>query len=493
VSGIATLEIKEEPHSTEAEQMVLGGIFLDDKKVKDLADTIKVDMFYQVQHQEIFSAIIYLYNKNSHINYNTIYERLMYVAKKHKKPEPDIDYIISLSTSVPSMANYDNYVTILVDLYEKRELYKLSKGMLEEDISGIASNELIDRIKSKIDRMGNTSNLETIHFEDYIDDWEQQLLQDIENPQEVKKMLTGYKELDNMIKIKPTNLILVAARPGSGKSAFALNITKNLCKQGYYTLFVSLEMGEKELMPRLVANMAHVNIQKFENPKDITKEELERITQSKKDIKKFKLNSYTKSITIEQLSGLTKKLKKDGRLDALVVDYIQLVKTNDYRMSEYQRVSAISKKLKEIAMDLKIPVIALSQLSRSNIEQGGKPREPQLSDLRGSGSLEEDANKVLMLHRLSKEDVQFEETFVKLHVKKNREGKLGTINYSFYGDYMQFVEKYHNGERYVNVKQDKPFREYNENENGLRDNPIHNVEEEPKEEFPIEDLDTDLF
>ena len=241
--------------------------------------------------------------------------------------------------------------------------------------------------------------------------------------------------------------MLIGARPSVGKSAFATNLVKNFCLQGKHPLFVSLEMNKKEFLNRLVSNMAHIEARKLKRKEHKTSDEWAKIMKVKEQIKKFKFNFYDKGgMKIEQLVGLCRYLKQKGELDILIIDYLQLLESNQYKNQKQNQVAYISQKLKQLAMELEIPVIALSQLSRGVITEGGKVREPVLSDLRDSGSLEQDANVVIMLHtedidqKYGNENSRFGRT-IQLFVRKNRDGKLGKVYYEYFGDYVQFIEK----------------------------------------------------
>jgi replicative DNA helicase len=304
-------------------------------------------------------------------------------------------------------------------------------------MSGIASANLVKEVEDKIAGMGISSNVEYDKFEDYIDEW----LAYQEDTSPIQSHKLGYKLLDDLVLLKNTNLMLIGARPSVGKSAFATNLVKNFCKQGKHPLFVSLEMSKNEFMDRLVSNMADVEARKLKRKEPKSNDEWRRIMIAKEKIRKFKFNFYDKgNMKIEQLTGLCRYLKKKGELDVLVVDYLQLLQSNQYKNQRTQQVGYISHQLKSLAMELEIPVIALAQLSRAGIDNNGKPREPQLSDLRESGDLENDANMILMLHTDDVDQHFKEKRFIKLFIRKNRDGTLGRIDYTYYGDFIKFEE-----------------------------------------------------
>jgi len=430
------LSIEDAPFNLENEQQILGSIILNDKLIVDILDTVSPKTFGDKKHRQIYKAMIYLHFNNQGVGYETLSNRLEYTVKDNM-----IDYLIALNKSVPSTATFANRVDLLKDTYQKRVLYELYKKRLTTPMGGLSSLEIVKEVESSIENMGISSNLELESFSDYIDEWVVNLE---DTSTKVQKYRMGYKLLDDMVLLEDSNLMLISARPSLGKSAFALNLTKNFCKQDKHTLFVSLEMSSKEIMNRLVANMAHVPAQKLKRKEHLTSVEWANVMNAKEEVKSWKLNTYAKgSLYIEQLMGLCKYLKKKGQLDVLIVDYLQLLDSHSHNKNRVQQVSLISRRLKQIAMDLEIVVIALSQLSRAGVENG-KPREPQLSDLRDSGSLEQDANIVLMLHSKDVNQQFQDHRYLSILVRKNRDGRLGQVNYTYIGDYVNFIETKYN-------------------------------------------------
>lgn len=435
MGGMITLEIKDIPHSDEIEQQVLGNIFINDKKMRDIIDLVKAKRdFFNELHQEIFKAMVYLFHSNLSISYESIFNRLKY---KEILNDEVVDYILQIGNCVSAPSTFESYVEMLLDIARKRELYLLYKKRLTTDISGITSSNLVKEIEEKIEGMGITSNIELDRFQDYIDDW----VTGLEDNEPVQTYKMGFKLLDDIIILEPTNLMLIGARPSVGKSAFATNIVKNFCLQDKKPLFVSLEMNKKEFMNRLVSNMAHVEARKIKRKEGLTTQDWNFILDAKEKIKKFKFNFYDKGgMKVEQLLGLCRHLKKKDNLDVLVIDYLQLLETNQFKGQKQNQVGYISQKLKQLAMELEIPVIALSQLNRGVTTDSGNVREPQLSDLRDSGSLEQDSNIVVMLHTDDIEQKYQDKKFLKLFIRKNRDGRLGVIDYTYFGDYVEFKE-----------------------------------------------------
>jgi len=333
------LEIKEAPNDTKLEQHILGSIIKNDKLMGSVADILKPDAFFLELHQHIYSAMLYLHYKSVKIGYETIINRLEYTLK-----EGYVDYVIGLGGSIINTDRFDSQVELLKDIYQKRVLYNLYKKRITVDLSGIASVELVKEIEGKIDGMGIASNLEYEVFGDYIDEWVAKL----EDNTPVEQFKLGYKELDKLVFLERSNFMLIGARPSVGKSAFALNLVKNFCLQGKHPAFISLEMNKKEFMNRLVANMGKVKAQSLKRKEGLTSDDWKNIMKAKEDIRKFKFNFYDKGgLSVEQLVGFAKYLKKKGELDVLVIDYLQLLTSNQYKGQKQNQVSYISQKLKQ--------------------------------------------------------------------------------------------------------------------------------------------------
>ena len=371
------LNIKEPPYNEELEADILGMLILEPKKVRETKEKVKIEAFYNELNSEIYRAMLYLLNNHMEINYYTLSDRL-----KVKDETDKIDYLLDLANRIASSVRFDEKIDTLNDLYYKRVLYAEAQFILSHDISGISSDILVKRVKEKMEGMGVVSNIEYTKFQDYIDEW----LEYQEDETEIQSHKLGFKLLDDIVLLEDTNLMLIGARPSVGKSAFATNLVKNFCLQGKHPLFVSLEMNRREFMNRLVANMAHIEARKLKRKEHKTQAEWTKIMQVKEQIGNFTFNFYDKGgMTIEMLFGLCRYLKQKGELDMVVIDYLQLLESNQYRGQKQNQVSHISQKLKQLAMELEIPVIALAQLNRGVITDGGKPREPVLSDLRDSG------------------------------------------------------------------------------------------------------------
>jgi replicative DNA helicase len=430
----------EAPFNIQTEQAVLGSLFLDPHLISEIENTIKVTAFHEDVHKDIYKAILYLHYQNQIIDYSTVIDRLKYSYKKEKKNEKvPVDYILQLSDSIPSTKNFHNHAEMLNDLAHKRDLYEVAKYIVETDIKGVSSGNLIAVLNQAIENVNITSNIDLVATKTYANEW----LEDFRKPIAHNDNLSfGYKLLDDLIMLENTNLGIIGARPSVGKSAYALNLAKNFCLQDRNVLFVSLEMSSKEVLNRLIANISGVKHDEIQRKLPLTKAQELAIEQAAEKVKNFNLTIYDKgSMTVDHLYNLAKKMNRQGKLDVLLLDYLQLMDGGKRSTgNDVSDISYISRKLKQLAQEIYIPVIALSQLSRAGVQASGQVREPQLSDLRQSGSIEQDANFVLMLHSEDVDDKFPEKKFITMFIRKNRSGALGNIKMQYYGDTVHFEE-----------------------------------------------------
>ena len=456
----------EAPYNIQTEQQVLGSLFLDSNLISEIENTVKVQAFYEGVHQDIYKAMLYLHYQNQIIEYSTVIDRLKYNYKKEKRnQEVPVDYILQLADSVPSTSNFHHYSEILNDLAHKRDLYEVARYIVETDIKGVSSGNLIAVLNQAIENVNITSNIDLVATKTYANEW----LEDFKKPiTHDNKLSFGFRLLDEMIMLENTNLGIIGARPGVGKSAYALNLAKNFCLQERNVLFVSLEMSSKEVLNRLIANISGVDHDTIQRKLPLTEEQNLAIEKAAEKVKGFNLTIYDKgSMTVDHLYNLAKKMNRQGKLDALVVDYMQLMDGGKRSQgNDVSDMSYISRKLKQLAQEIYIPVIALSQLSRAGVQPSGKVREPQLSDLRQSGSIEQDANFVLMLHSEDVDDKFPDRKFITLFIRKNRSGSLGQIKMQYYGDNVHFEEMEWNNEK---GSFDKVIQRNWEEELGLND------------------------
>lgn len=433
--------MRKELYNLEMEQQVIGSIFLDEKSITDIKSFLVPSDFFEPRHKEIYSSIISLYDKGKKIDYSIVLDDLQKKKIIHNANENEYaNYVLGLANSVPSVVNLIHYIGIVSSYSQKRnglrELVDLTDKLESLDI-----NDIEEKLKSIADKFNDNTDFEHkdgfTNLSDYIDEY----LIDLEtpvNPDDIFKL--GFDSLDELVVLEKTNLMVIGADTGVGKTAFALNIVNNLCIQGKKTFFVSQEMGRKEVMRRVLALIANVKAQSLKR-KELTKEDYTKIMSAKSILAKRNIRVYDKgNMSIEMLYAIVSRLKRQNQIEVLVVDYLQLIESKKNKGSRVNEVAYVSRKLKQIAMEFEIPVILLSQLNRSIVNQDGKVREPQKSDLKESSSIEQDANIILMLHTTDVEQKYQYKRFIDLFIRKQRDGVLGKVRFAYYGDYVKFVE-----------------------------------------------------
>lgn len=440
------------PFSLEAEQAVLGSILLDPSCISAVTMILKPDYFYLPQHKAIFSTIIGLDAAHG----GKIDALLVLDALRKDKiydDEAGKTYLLQLSKNVPSTANVDSYAKIVREKYYIRSLI-LVAGEITQAASDSAqtADELLDMAEQRIyDIRQGKAVVGPSRLSDIIST----VYQNLYNLSQLDKdeyagFNTGFSELDKRITgLNRSDLVIIGARPAMGKTSFALNIARNVAVYAKKkVLFFSLEMSKEQLAQRVLSTEARVQSTKFRTG-NLSPEEWQHIAEASVFLSGVDLYfDDTANITVPEMKARVRKMRD---VDCVIIDYLQLMQGTKRTDSRVQEVSEITRSLKLMAKDLKIPVITCSQLSRST-EGRGKSHKPQLSDLRESGSIEQDADIVLMLYRESYYDEEKNETVVtdenkaQVIVAKNRHGGTGEIDLHWNGSYTMFStpELYHN-------------------------------------------------
>jgi replicative DNA helicase len=429
------------PHSIEAEVSVLGSLLLDKDAVIAVAEFLQGEHFYDDRHKEIYEAVITLYEERAPIDVLTVAERLK--KRKTLKQVGGQSYLQELLNQVPSAAHIEEYAKIVKDLGTKRSLLSKASKLLEMSYDeSLDTTELLDKAESEI------FSLTQEHLPRGFVSVRAGLADSFDRLDELHKLgsglrgvPTGLKDLDNLLAgFQKSNLIILAARPGVGKTSLALNIAQNLTVNEKRTVgMFSLEMSAEELRDRLLVAQADIDSWKLKTGK-LTEEDFTALSNAMGELAEapFYIDD-TPGLSILEMRTKARRLQVEYGIDLLIVDYLQLAKSRNLE-NRVQEVSEISQGLKNIARELKIPVIALSQLSRA-VEQRGVKR-PQLADLRESGSIEQDADVVMFLWREDEEEIEAGKPLnVSLDIAKHRNGALGSIKLSFHGDRTRFYPR----------------------------------------------------
>ena len=441
-----------EPYSMEAEQALLGAVLMNPACYTRVSGIVRPESFYIPQHKAIFAAIANLDYLNQKIDPLLVLEELKQNGTYDEAAGKN--YLAQLAQSVPSVENVESYARIIKEKYYLRTLMEAAEEMLKNAANEeLSADTIMDAAEQKIYniRQGNKEN-EPVRLSDILRDEVYDNLQKITSPEtaeESKGIPTGFSLLDKyMTGLNKSDLILIGARPAMGKTSFALNIARNIAvKAKKKVVFFSLEMGREQLAQRVLSTEARVESQKMRTG-ELTDDDWSRIGQATLALNDAELYfDDTSTITVPEMKARVRKMRD---VDCVIIDYLQLMTGTKRTESRVQEVSEITRSLKLMAKDLKIPVITCSQLSRST-EGRGKSHKPQLSDLRESGSIEQDADIVLMLYRESYYDEDKNETVVtdeskaQVIIAKNRHGGTSEVDLHWNGNYTLFStpELYH--------------------------------------------------
>ena len=437
------------PYSKEAESYILGSIMIDTNLAEEYCGILTVDDFYLDIHKKIYSAILAIYNNRKEVDVASVIEKLK--SQNTYDAVGGESKLFEIVDSVPSSIASSVYVDILKEKRLRRELYYRSQEISRRVIE--SKEELGDLLaisEKTITEIVNKQNVSPIKKASQATE---RVFEIIENNRghedgELIGLDTGFDELNEYsYGFQPGELIILAARPGVGKSAFALNVAQKMARNiNAHVAFFSLEMSMEQLIMRILSTLSNVKLGKIRTGK-MTEVEMARLLNAKTIIED--LNIYLDETTtnrFEDIKVKCRKLKREGRLDFVVIDYLQLL-TITGKANRYEEVSTLSRSLKLLARELEVPILALSQLSRAveqrKAEDGSK--KPMLSDLRESGSIEQDADMVLFLHREGSngEDAtkKFVNTKTELIIAKNRQGMTGSFDLIFRGEYSSFESK----------------------------------------------------
>ena len=434
------LKIPEIPRNIEAEQAVLGSVLIDDEVLDTVLEILTTEDFYRKSHRIIFETMIGLQNERKSIDSITITDKLL---KEKKLAEVGgIAFITALANTVPTTINVMDYAKIVKEKSVLRKVITAAENIISEAINNDCGiDKFTDKAESLILQATKNSKEQNIIS---IKEQALEAFAQIEDIHEHKGKLlglpTGFTDLDKLLSgLKKTDFIIIAARPSMGKTAFALNIASYLAvKKNVPLVFFSLEMSSTQLLQRIFSSYGIIP---YENMKtgNLSNAEWDQLIKITDDVAASQLViNDTVGLNVMNIRSIARKLKQEKNIELIIIDYLQLIQSTK-RENRNQEISEISRSLKLLAKELDIPIIALSQLSRSvELRQNKKPL---LSDLRESGSLEQDADIVMFLYR---EDYYEPETENKnitdVIIAKHRNGPIDTIQVFFHKDYVRFQD-----------------------------------------------------
>ena len=430
------------PHSVEAEQSVLGSILLDKDAMISVSETLIPEDFYKEAHRVIYESMLKLYNSQSEIDLITLTDELR--DQGYLDDIGGIAYITSLSTVVPTTSNIKYYVNIVKEKSISRQLISAANDIINLGYDGSAKVEyVLENAEKKIFDISQeraTNDFQPIN--QVISEALSMLEKLYEEKNDVTGLTTGFRDLNKKINgLQRSDLLLIAARPAMGKTAFALNLVQNAALKGDASVAVfSLEMSKEQLVQRMIASQSTVELKKIKTG-TLADNDWPRITDGMAILSGAKIHiDDTPGIKISELRSKCRKLKIEKGLDLVLIDYLQLMEGEGQNESRQQEIAKISRSLKILAKELDCPVVALSQLSRAP-EQRADHR-PMLSDLRESGSIEQDADIVMFLYRDEYYNPDTEKKNIgEVIVAKNRHGETGTVELVWFGGIQKFADK----------------------------------------------------
>ncbi len=433
--------LKKVPSSIEAEKSVLGGILLKPEIFGDIVEILGPNDFYKSGHKLVYEAMRELYNSGTEIDPIVVVNKL----KKNEKFDDLVgeQLLYEIISDVPTAANILEYAKIVKEKATLRRLGEVGTKIVELAYEGYEEvDTILDKAEGMIFKISeNVDSKDLVSLKDVIAQEFIRLEKVYQNKGVATGISSGFSDFDQMTSgFHPSDLIILAARPAMGKTAFALNLALNAAmRSNKGVLLFSLEMSSSQLLQRLLSIEAGIGLQKIRNgfldPDDWGKLGLASMKLSNSEINIADLPN----VNVLEIRAIARRLKAAGKLDMIVIDYLQLIKGSSTRGdNRQQEISEISRALKGIARELDVPIIALSQLSRATEQRAD--RRPMLSDLRESGAIEQDADMVMFLYRddYYNEDSE-DKGLTEVIIGKQRNGPVGTVKLRFFHEYTKFA------------------------------------------------------
>lgn len=422
------------PQHLESERALLGALLLKPDAIHDVGDLIRPDSFYAEKHRLIFEAMLELSARAEPIDLLTLGERLN--ANGHLERIGTKSYLAELVTATPAPGNFAHYADLVSRKHVLRSLidtaYEITENAYDESKD---TNEVLDHAEKSVYAIGNASAVHKfVAISEKVEGaWERIEALSKDNGA-IRGVPTGYADLDNLLSgLHPSDLVILAARPSMGKTSLALDIARNAAVRHNVPVGIfSLEMSSEQLVDRMLAAESYVNAWKIRTGAVHAEEDFSKIRDALESLSKAPIYIDDKpGNNILSMRAVARRLKRERGIGLIVVDYLQLMAPTNTKNSDsmVQQVTEISRSLKGLARELNVPVLALSQLSRAVEQRGGKPR---LSDLRDSGSIEQDADVVMFIHRDDKRNPDSDKPGIaEVLVEKHRNGPVGKIELFF--------------------------------------------------------------
>ncbi|MBP3478674.1 MAG: replicative DNA helicase [Oscillospiraceae bacterium] len=429
------------PHSLEAEQSVLGSILIDSQCVADVIGILRAEDFYLQQNKEIYQTIYTMFNYSQTIDPVTVLDKMRELGFYNDKSR---DYVLQLMEITPTAANVVRYANIVRDKAMLRGLKQAGTEIVETVSSQVGTPaEMLESAEKKIYALRKGERGDSLeHVGTILHKVFDRLTELSQSDSAIPGLSTGLRDLDSKINgLNKSDLLLVAARPAMGKSAFALNIGVNVAKKYKKTVAIfNLEMSREQLVMRLLASESFIELQKLVTGK-LSEDEWGKLCMASAALSQTDIRiDDNPSVTVADINAKCRRL---DNLGLVVIDYLQLMQGSGYGKNSDNRVTVvgeISRSLKIMAKELNVPVVCLSQLSRA--VESRTDKRPILSDLRESGAIEQDADSVMFLYRDEYYNENTEDKgLAECIVAKNRHGETGTVKMQWFGPYQTFTDR----------------------------------------------------
>lgn len=430
------------PHDTAAERSVLGSMIINNELIANIQDTLSKEDFFERANALVYEGIINLFNAGKSVDLITLKSQLE--SMNVIDSVSDISFLGSLADSVAISANAGQYADIVRDKALLRRLIQASDIIANECYrSAKAVEDIVDKAEKQIyDIAQNKHEAEYTPIGEILESVIMRIDELAKNKGQLTGISTGFIDLDDRTSgLQNSDLILIAARPSMGKTAFALNIAQHVAvREGKTTAIFSLEMSKEQLVQRMLATSANVSMSNIRNA-TLNDSDYEEIVNKVAELAGSKLIIDDSSgITVGELRRKCRKYKMDENLGLVVIDYLQLMSGSMGESNRQQEVANISRSLKQLARELDIPIIALSQLSRA-VEQRAGDHRPLLSDLRESGSIEQDADIVMFIYREDRYDPETpKKNVAEIIIAKQRNGPVGTVELTWIPEFTKFAD-----------------------------------------------------
>ena len=429
------------PNSMEAEQSVLGAMLLDKEAVSVATEFISGEDFYREAHKEIFDAIVELFDKGQPVDLITLPEKLK--VRNTLEAVGGITYLTNLMSIVPSTHNVGNYAKIIEEKSLLRKLIRASNEIMGKSYE--AREDVINVLemaeKSIFDISLNRSTQGFVHIKKILNSNFDQIEELYLNKGRITGVSTGFDDLDEILSgLQKSDLVLVAARPSMGKTAFMLNIVQQAgIRDKVATAIFSLEMSKEQLTQRILCSEALIDSHRLRTG-DITEDEWIKLARAMGPLSEAPIYvDDTPSISMTEMRAKCRKMKIEHNLGLILIDYLQLMSGSGKYDSRQQEISDISRSLKGLAKELGIPIVACAQLSRA--PEMRADHHPIMSDLRESGAIEQDADVIMFLYRDEYYHPDTEKNIGEVIISKQRNGPTGTIELVWLGQFTKFANK----------------------------------------------------